>query len=240
MALIEIRGRYRRTVLGPLWNAASMGILVGTLGLVFSTVWNMDISTYLPYLASGFLVWLPMSQILLEGGHQFIGAEPILKQVKIPYTVFSCVNVLRNMIVMAHYLVVWAVVAFIFDVPVSWTTLLFVPGVILISINGLWISMLAGLSCARYRDIEPLLVNTMQIVLFVTPIMWAPERAGRKGAIFVDVNIVHHFIEIVRAPLLGNVPALLSYQVIIGVTIIGWIITLMAFSRYRRYLVLWL
>jgi ABC-type polysaccharide/polyol phosphate export permease len=217
-----------------------MAILVGALGMVFSTVWKMDIKTYLPYLATGFMIWLPMSQIILEGGHLFIGAEPILKQVNLPFTVFACANVAHNMLVMAHYFIVWAVVVVAFQVSFSLSTLLFIPGVMLICINGVWISIIAGLACARYRDIEPLLASILQIVLFVTPIMWTADQLGRKGALFVDVNIVFHFIEIVRKPLLGGVPEILSYQIVLATTLVGWIVTVLVFSRCRRYLVLWL
>ena len=240
MALIEIRRRYRRTVLGPFWNAVSMAILVSALGMVFATVWKMDIATYLPYLATGFMIWLPMSQIILEGGRLFIGAEPILKQVNLPFTAFACANVAHNMLVMAHYFIVWAVVVIAFQVNLSWSTLLFVPGVMLICINGVWISLIAGLACARYRDIQPLLASILQIVLFVTPIMWSSDQMGRKGAIFVDLNVIFHFIEIVRKPLLGGVPEILSYQIVFATTLIGWIVMVLVFSRCRRFLVLWL
>ena len=96
--------------------------------------------------------------------------------------------------------------------------------------------------CARFRDVTPLLGNILQIMMFITPIFWPPEQLGNRpiASLLVDFNVMYHFVNIFRAPLLGQVPALLSYLVVLGVTVGGWIATIVIFSRYRHRIIYWL
>lgn len=240
LAKSEIQRRYARTILGPIWTTLSMGIFVATLGAVFSLVWGMSLSTYLPYLATGFMIWMPMSQIVMESGGVFTEADHIIKQIRVPFTLFPCIIVARNLMVFAHHLIVWALVVLIFHVPVNWNTLLALPGLAVFAISGVWISMVIGIFCARYRDVQQLLVNIVQILLFITPILWTPDKIGPAYRHWVDWNIVHHFIELVRQPLLGQAPSAISWAMTMGTAAMGWLFTLLVLGRYRRYIVYWL
>ena len=57
--------------------------------------------------------------------------------------------------------------------------------------------------------------------------------------LFVELNPLYHFINVARAPLLGNLPTLWSYVVVVVVTVIGWAITYAFFSRFRRRIAFW-
>ena len=82
--------------------------------------------------------------------------------------------------------------------------MLFPLGLLLIGLNAVWVGLLLGLLCARFRDIPPMITNLVQVALFLTPIMWKKEMLGRYEWTHADLNPFHHFIEIVRAPLLGQ------------------------------------
>ena len=56
-AFHDIRQRFRRSVLGPFWLTLSMGIMVGAMGLVFSTLFQQDMGKTLPYIATGLIFW---------------------------------------------------------------------------------------------------------------------------------------------------------------------------------------
>ena len=61
----DILNRYQRSLLGPLWLTVSMGIPIGTLGLLYASLFKMDLSIYLPFLTVGFIIWQMISGILL-------------------------------------------------------------------------------------------------------------------------------------------------------------------------------
>ena len=76
MAWTDVRMRYKRTLLGPFWATLNMMIFIIALGLVFATLWKMELADYLPYLTSGFLVWNPIASIITEsGGLLFLRVE---------------------------------------------------------------------------------------------------------------------------------------------------------------------
>ena len=82
LAWNDIAMRYRRSTLGPLWMTLSTGILVVSLGLLYSRIFQTDIATYLPYLALGFIVWGFLSTTINESCQAFSESERIIKQIK--------------------------------------------------------------------------------------------------------------------------------------------------------------
>lgn len=240
LGLLEIKRRYRRTMIGPLWTALSMAISVTAIGIVFSTLWRMELREFLPYLASGIMVWTFLATIITESGSLFTSMASILNQTPIPYSLFAFMNVWRNLIVFSHNLAVYVVVAFIFQVQVSWVTLLVVPGLVLISVNAVWISLVLGIFSTRYRDIQPAIGSILQILMLVTPIFWSADKVGLHKPLIVDPNPAYHFINIVRAPLLGQAPEMLSWYVVGTIAVVGWLFCFLVFRRYRRWIIFWL
>lgn len=239
--VMEVRRRYRRTVLGPFWASLSMALLVGSMGVLFATLWKMDVSDYLPYLMTGFLAWLPTAAIIIESCSAFIEAQAILTQMRLPLTLFIFRVVWRNLIVFGHHLVVYLVIVLLFDVPVNWNTLLVLPGLLFFCVNGIWIGLLIGALATRYRDVKQLVSSLLQILLFITPIFWpADQLVGKRAFVFVDVNVFYHLVSVIRDPLLGKQPAALSWYVAAAVAVLGWTLMLILFGRIRRRLPYWL
>ena len=113
-------------------------------------------------------------------------------------------------------------------------------GILIVAVNGAWMTMLFGMIGTRFRDIPPLVGNLIQILVFITPIFWAPSQLGAKARYFVDPNYLYHLVDILRSPLLGGRPTLLSYATTIVGAILGWAITLMIYARFRRRIAFWL
>src|SRR6267378_3103937 len=80
LAWQEIKQRYRRSVLGPFWLTISTGALVGGMGPLYGRLFGLDISTYFPYLAISFVVWLFLAGIISDACTAFISAEGFIKQ----------------------------------------------------------------------------------------------------------------------------------------------------------------
>jgi len=242
MAFAEIRRRYRRTAIGPFWSTLSLAIFVGSMGILFSLLWHTDIKVFLPYFASGFVCWTFFSAIIIEGCQTFIAQEGLIKQVALPYSLFSWLVIARGFLIFLHQIVIFIAIAFLFHVKVDIYTLLVIPGFLLLFVNGLWITALLGLLCARFRDVQQIVNSILQIAMFVTPIFWPEKQLGHgiKAHILVNGNPLYHFVTIVRQPLIGEEPKLLSWLVVIGITIVGWLLTLYVMSRKRRKLIFWL
>jgi ABC-type polysaccharide/polyol phosphate export permease len=236
----EVKRRYRRTAIGPLWTTLSLGLFILTLGFVWAELWNQDWRQYLPYLCAGMIPWVLVSSVVSEGCTAFTANVGIITSMRFPFTVFTCTVVWRNVIVFFHNLLIFIIVAVVCRVAVTWETLLVIPGLVLFCVNAVWLTTLLGLTCTRFRDITPLVTSLLQISMFVTPIFWAPNQLSPEMAVLVDANLLYHFLDAIRSPLLGIAPSLWTYEMILLTTVFGWTVTWLVFSRFKRRVAYWI
>ena len=85
--------------------------------------------------------------------------------------------------------------------------------------------MIAGLLSARFRDLPQIIRALIQIAFYVTPIMYRPNALSRFTFI-VEWNPLAYLIDLVRAPLIGQMPSELTWGVCIGMAVIGWLLAL--------------
>ena len=234
----DIRQRYRRSTLGPFWLTISMGALVGGLGVLYAGLFRMDVADYLPFVAAGLIIWGLLSGLITEGCAAFIGAEGIIKQVNLPLSVHVYRVVWRNLIVFAHNVAIYVAAAVIFSIQPGWTGLLVLPGLALLCLNGVWMGLLFGLVSARFRDVPQIVASVVQVAFFLTPIIWKPELLPDR-AFVLELNPFFHLVELVRAPSLGQAPGLVSWFAAAGITLGGWLVTLLMYRRYRWRIAYW-
>ena len=63
---------------------------------------------------------------------------------------------------MNAFVVVLVVIAL--KVRISWQTLLLLPGIIIVALNGAWMTILLGMVSARFRDVSPLVGGDAQLL----------------------------------------------------------------------------
>jgi ABC-type polysaccharide/polyol phosphate export permease len=239
LAWQEIKQRYRRSTLGPFWLTISAGILVAFMGPLYGRLFGQEVSAYFPYLAVGIIVWQLIAAIISESGTVFSSAEQYITQLRMPFTVHALRMVSRNAIIFAHNFVIILLVLVAFVPGWYLGAWLALPGLLALLANGIWLGLLLGMLCVRFRDVLPILSSLVQVAFFMTPVLWRREMLGRHTWA-ADVNPLHHFIEVVRAPLLGQAPGALSWSVVLGVTVLGFVFTLAVFARYRARIPYWL
>jgi ABC-type polysaccharide/polyol phosphate export permease len=241
LGLLDIKRRYRRTVIGPFWSAISLGVFIAVMGTVGIGLWKQDAGDYLPFLASGMLVWVMISSIVTESCIVFVSGQHLFSRMRIDYSLLAYTLVWRNFVVFLHNFLVYLLIVLIFPTKlISPSIILVIPGLLLLSINAIWLALLLGMFCLRFRDVQQLITTILQISLFVTPIFWPPDMlTGIKRSLFVDFNPLYCFIDIVRSPLLGKVPASLSYELVFCVTAVGWLVTYRAFFHFRKRIAFW-
>ncbi len=238
LAWQEIRRRYRRSTLGPLWLTISTGAFIMGLGPLYGKLFHQDLSSYLPYVAISFVLWALLSGIITDACNVFVAEESIFKQIKLPFTLFCFSLVTRNLIILGHNAVIILLVFLVYPPPLSANLLLVPVGLFLVAINGLWVALSLGLLCTRFRDISQIVSSVLQLSMFVTPVMWHAGMVGRHTWI-VDYNPLYHFLEIVRAPLYGTLPSQTTWIAIAIITVLGWSGTMLVFAKYRSRIPYW-
>ena len=240
IALTEIRRRYRRTIIGPFWTTLSIGIFILAMSIVLSALWNTSTKDFLPYFSSGYICWMLMSNLILEGCYTFVGNDHYLKQLSLPYIIYACMTAWRNLMVFAHHLVIFTLVLLYCGHPLNFNLLFIVPGLLIIFFTGIWLCLLLGMLCARYRDVQQIITSLLQLAMFVTPIMWKPEQLGPKGLLITKINPLYHYLSIVRLPLLGQMPTIENWLVTISLTCLLVLFTFSLFTKKYRTLIYWL
>lgn len=234
----DVMLRYRRSMIGPFWLTISMGIMVFSLGYIYGGIFDINRDHYLPFLAVGFLVWGLMTAVLNEGCQTYIETEWIIRQIDLPLSMFPLRVVWRNLIIFLHNAVIYLVVVAWFSLTPGWTVLVAIPGLLLLLLNALWSAALLGMLAARFRDLPQIVASLLQVGFFITPIIWMPEQAAHRP-LLVQGNPFYHFIELVRAPLLGKLPSALNWEVAIGITLVGWLVTFLFYRRFHGRITYW-
>ena len=176
VGLFDIRKRYRRSVLGPFWITISLGAFILGLGFIYSPLVGGGTASFLPFVAFGFIAWQFISQLVLDGCNVFIANGPIIQQLQAPLSIYIYQTIWRHLIILAHNFLIYVLIALLYGLWPSWQTLLVIPGIILVGINGISIGVLLGTLCARFRDIPPIVQTITQMMFLLTPILWRRTR----------------------------------------------------------------
>jgi ABC-type polysaccharide/polyol phosphate export permease len=236
LAWHDIVARYRGSILGPFWITLSMGLMVVGIGFLYAQLLHVPLHDFMPYVAIGIVFFGFITGVINEGCDSFIQAAGMLSQTNLPMFTFVWRTVLRNLINLAHHLVIIATVLVVFG---YWRTLN-LPGALLglsfLILNASWISMLAAIGSARFRDVPQIVVSGMQFAMFMTPVFWTPTPAMRHH-IVLTVNPFFHMLESVRGPLLNAPVAPHTYLFLSVMAGAGWALTFTIFALTRRRIV---
>jgi ABC-type polysaccharide/polyol phosphate export permease len=239
---LEIKRRYRRTTLGPFWSSLTLLIFVIVMGSVGSGLLSRNSSEYLPFLVAGLLAWTMLSNIITEAGGVFVGGAGLIRQMNFEQSVLAYALVWRNFIVFLHNMAVYLLIMLIY-MPhgLTWKLVLAIPALMVMMVNGVWIAIVLGTLTARFRDVQQIVQSIIQVSMFVTPLFWSPDSlSGTRRVVFVGLNPLYHLLSIVRDPMLGRTPSLNSYIAVAIITIAGWTLAFVVYSRFRKRIAYWL
>ena len=238
LARLDLRNRYRGSVLGPLWMSLSTLIMLIGLGLLYGALFKFKLSNYLPHLAVSLIVWQWMAGFINDSCATLTSAEGVIRQMRLPYTLHALRVAFRNTLVAAHSLPLIPIVFLIFGLVPGPEALLAIPGLVLIGINMLAGGLLLGMVCARFRDIPPIVANVVQLAFFVSPILWKPELLG-DAMVWMAFNPFYALLETVRGPLLEGGGPPLAWLAAIFYTTLHVVLAGFLFARFRSRIAFW-
>ncbi len=236
---LDIKLRYRGSVLGPFWLTLSTGVMVLAMSVLYSQLFRMNLHDYMPFLALSLVLWNAISGIISDACVCFTAAEGTIRAMRMPFTVYAERVLVSNALVLAHNVVVIICVMAYFDVWPGVAGLACLPGIALWVVDGMAACFLLGAICARFRDIPPIVGSIMQIAFFLTPIIWREDLIGPLARHLLVLNPFYMLLAVVREPLLNHVPAWP-----IWVAAVGWSAVLcgaswLLFARARGRLAFW-
>lgn len=239
--------RYRKTFLGPLWIIVGPTLFIVFLGLLFSQVNDSDTSIFIPHMAVGLIVWTLLSGFVNNSTKVFQRNKAQIMQGNMSLLDITIVEVLSTILLFVHQLIILLVVFVLFGINLNFYTLFSLFGVLLLIINGLWLTMFFGIIGARYRDLPEIVSAIMRIAFLATPIIWMPggkgiEDVGGRGAVidaFLNFNPFYHFLDLIRAPLLNQSISPISISIVLPLTLLGSLLAFRFHKKFAKLIPLW-
>jgi len=240
LGTLDIKIRYRRSAIGPFWLTISMAVTIYFMGFLYGHLFKLDLKNYFPYLASGIISWSFISMLIIESNHAFVESANYIKNQPFAISTFIMKIITRNLIIFAHNLLAYLPIMFIFDAGLNSNLLYFLPGLALVCINAYFWGGVLAIIGARYGDFDQIIKSIIQVVFFVTPIMWMPKLLPEKYQWVVLANPFAQFLQLLRNPLIGQPISLYTLSVMIIITVLGILLFGHLVKRYKYRIVYWL
>jgi ABC-type polysaccharide/polyol phosphate export permease len=207
---------------------------------VYGALFSVPTAEYAAFLACGMIVWSWVSALLIEAGNTFINNANFIKNTSLDKAILIWTFVYRQVIVLAHHLLVYGALVLLGIVHLSPFTALAIPAFLVIFAMSIPITAVMSILFSRFRDLARLISSLMLVILMITPIFWQPGMMAGRRALLYLANPVYYIVEFARAPLLGQPPAPLVVAVVLAMTVAIWLVGAASYRRYAKYVVFWL
>ena len=243
MGIQDLKQAYRRAVLGPFWISIGMAVQTLATGFVFSLIFKIKLEDYLPFLSLNIVIWSLIASSINESCGSVLQNEALVKQIKLPTYIHAVRIVWKNLLIGAHNAVILPIIFIIYwKHPMNLSALLSLVGLILLLLVLSLFGYVLSIICLRFRDLTPIVSSLLNVLYFVTPIMWKPELLGNDGLahFLLGINPLYHCFQIVRLPLLGQMPTLENWVAVLVLIFIGALLARAVSKRLTLRMVYWL
>lgn len=236
LAMHDIAARYRGSIIGPFWITGTTAVFVIGVGVVYSQLFHQTMAQYIPWLGVGIVLWTFFATCISEGCETFVSSAGIIKQTALPMFTFLFRTVARNLIVLAHQLLVVVGVLVFYGLWRRTEPLYALAGLVLVLVNLVWVMVVVSVISTRFRDVPQIVAALLQVLIFMTPVFWRPEALTGKRFVLTG-NPLYHMLEITRRPLLGEIAPANSWIACAALAVVGWAFALALFAVTRRKVV---
>lgn len=238
LAAGDIRSKYRRTMLGPWWITATNAFTALIMGLVAGRFLGADMKSYLPHFMVSMTIWNFIASALGESTYTMINAGGMIKAVDMPLLIHIMRMAQRNLIIFLHNIAVIPFIWLIYPWHIGIVSLLSIVGLMIVYVFIVSASLIISMICVRYRDVPPIVQAMLQLLFFVSPIIWSPSQT-KGGEILVAINPVAHLLAVTRDPIMGNIPSLMNWACSLGSVAVLTAAMIYIYTRYRTRVVFW-
>ena len=242
---LDILVRARRSRFGILWLMAPSVVYVFGLGSFFAAMQRQQLTVFAAHVALGAIVFRILMSTLTGSANVFASSHAFIMDGHMRFTDYLLQSLARSFFDVCMYVpvVVVALLMYARVADLQPQALLLAPLLLLVVyVNALWVSVVFALVGARFSDFGQLLNNISIFMFLLTPIIWYPEMmpADSVRGMFMRFNPFYHFVQLFRAPLLGQPIETLTWWYVGSMTVLGLAVATFAYRRYARFVPLWI
>jgi lipopolysaccharide transport system permease protein len=204
MAFLEVKLRYKKTLLGPIWLTISSGILILVLNLIFTNFINTG-TDYILNLAIGIISWTFVSSFIIDSNSIFENNKEIMLQTKIPAIFFLYKCLLLNIIILLHNVLLIPLIILIFNIKVEINIFLLLYSFLSLIILTFFLVLINSIISLRFKDFGNMVNSILQISYFATPIVWSPYQISNEKLLSIlQINPYYHIFENFKIIFISN------------------------------------
>lgn len=239
---LDIITRARRSRLGVVWLMAPSVVYVFGLGWFFAAMRGQPIGEFAIHVALGAMIFRTLMSAIVSSANVYPGNAAFILDGHVRLTDYLLQSLARAFFDMCMYLPV-VLVAMYMAPSISWVGIAMAPlAMMLVYVNALWVSVVLSLAGARFADVGQVLANLSIFVFLLTPIIWTADEAppnSIRGQL-MRLNPFYHFVELFRAPILGQPVEAHSVVFIAVMSVLGLLAAGILYRRYTRFVPLWI
>ncbi len=241
IAISKLRVRFIRTALGPIWEIIGTMVFLIFISLIWSRLWGRAFFEYFGFLYTGYAIWKIMATTITESTFLFSELySNALKNMRCNPISFCLGNSLKNLLILFLNLPIVIIITIYNDTISLNGILLMLIYLFLFFISATCVSFIVSTLCLKFRDLQYSVVVIMQLLFFMTPVIWDPQQISEKGRFFlVDTNIFYHYVEFFRSALLYGGVNKLSIIVVTISTLILMIVTFFLYAKIKNKIIFW-
>ncbi len=234
----DLKVRYKQTAIGVAWALFQPFITMVVFSVFFGKLAKMP-SDGIPYpifVYVGLLIWQFFSSALADTSNCLVGNQAIITKVYFPRLILPISAVLTKLVDFFVASIILIILMIYYNYTPNLLGLLILPLLLLISFlaavgGGLFLASVN----VKYRDVRYILPFFIQILLFLTPVIYPASIAGRYSWILA-LNPMTGVIKAAQAAILGNAPInWLLLLISFVATLILFIIGIIFFKKTERY-----
>jgi ABC-type polysaccharide/polyol phosphate export permease len=249
---MDLRTRYRRSILGIGWSLLHPIAMTAILCAAFHSIFDQPVRTFAPYVLTGMACWNYICSVTMTGCSCFLTGETYIRQYPAPLAIYPLRTVLGGTI---HFLISLGVVlALAFycratgpviegqEIYNPWVLLTLLPAMLLLFLATWSLALLAGFSNVLFQDTQHLSEIGFQILFYLTPVIYTPAwLSSHSLGRVMDFNPISAFLHLFRDPILyGHVPDAATYRVALATVALLLGTALLMLNRLQKRLIFYL
>ncbi len=223
--------KYKQTVLGFFWSLLHPAIFLLIFVAVFSNIFQ-SVPNYPLYVLSGLVFFLYFSETTNRLSHVFIQNSNMIKSYGHPKIIYALSELGSELVSFLIGLIPFMIIMFFMGMQINLNLLYLIPIILLFSVFVFTVGVILGSLNVFFRDVGILWLTLNPALFYMSPIAYTFDIIPEKFKVFITLNPLYHFLNIMRDVLYhGNAPQIRYVWICIVITLITTAISILVYRK---------
>lgn len=232
LAVMDLKLRYRNSILGFFWTFLEPLLLLLVLYIVFTNIFKSQIQYFPLFLLLGLIIWNMFARGTQFGLNSILSRSGVLSHIYIPREIPPISAALTALIMLTFEMIVFGIFLAIFGLVPS-ITIVILPLILILEfilVTGL--SFPLSLLNIRFRDTQFVWGVLLQAGFFLTPVFYNINILPDRVRHILEFSPMVQIMNMARdAALYDKLPSLESIEISLGMT---FLILIVGYGIFRR------